>query len=65
MKQSQKDQIRSFIINQLYELDNLRLKLDDLANTHNIDRFETMEFYEQEVERINKLFNYPAQLILR
>ena len=61
MKQSQKDQIRSFIIHQLYELDDLRLKLDDLANTHSIDTFETVEFYEQEVERINKLFNYPGQ----
>jgi len=61
MKQSHKDQIRSFIIHQLYELDDLRLKLDDLALTHNIDTFETVEFYEQEVERINKLFNYPDQ----
>lgn len=61
MKQSHKNQIRSFIIHQLYELDDLRLKLDDLALTHSIDTFETVEFYEQEVERINKLFNYPGQ----
>ena len=61
MKKSQKEEVRLFIINQLFELDNLRLKLDELANTHNIDPFETIEFYEQEVDRINKLFNYPGQ----
>jgi hypothetical protein len=26
-----------------------------------MDPLETMEFYEQEVERINKFFNYPTQ----
>jgi hypothetical protein len=61
MKQSQKQEVRLFILTQLWEMDDLRWKLDGLANTHSIDTFETVEFYEQEVERINKLFNYPGQ----
>ena len=61
MKQSQKDKVRLFIINQLYELNDLRLKLDELADTYEIEPLEAMEFFENEVERINKLFNYPGQ----
>jgi hypothetical protein len=61
MKQSQKDKVRLFIINQLYELNDLRLKLDELADTYDIEPLEAMEFFENEVERINKLFNYPGQ----
>jgi hypothetical protein len=61
MKKSQKDEIRLFIITQLLELDDLRWKLDELADTYDIDPLETMEFFEQEVERINKLFCYPGQ----
>ena len=61
MKQSQKDKVRLFIINQLYELNDLRMKLDELADTYEIEPSEAMEFFENEVERINKLFNYPGQ----
>jgi len=61
MKQSQKDKVRLFIINQLYELNDLRMKLDELADTYDIESLEAMEFFENEVERINKLFNYPGQ----
>ena len=61
MKQSQKDKVRLFIINQLHELNDLRLKLDELADTYDIEPLEAMEFFENEVERINKLFNYPGQ----
>lgn len=61
MKQSQKNEIRSFILTQLWEMNDLRLKLDKLADTYDIDSFETIEFFEQEVERINKLFNYPTE----
>jgi hypothetical protein len=61
MKKAHKDEVRCFIINQLYDIDDLRLKLDGLADTYDMDSFEVMEFYENEVERINKLFNYPAQ----
>lgn len=30
-----------------------------LASAHGMDSFEAMEFYENEVARIDKLFNYP------
>ena len=60
MKLSQKDKVRLFIINQLHELNDLRLKLDELADTYDIEPLEAMEFFENEVERINKLFNFPA-----
>ena len=61
MKQSQKNEVRLFILTQLLEMDELRWKLDELADTYDIDPLETMEFFEKEVERINKLFNYPAE----
>ena len=61
MKQSQKNEVRLFILTQLLEMDELRWKLDGLADTYDIDPLETMEFFEKEVERINKLFNYPAE----
>ena len=61
MKQSQKNEVRLFILTQLLEMDELRWKLDELADTYDIDPLETMEFFEREVERINKLFNYPAE----
>ena len=61
MKNTQKHEIRLFILTQLLEMDDLRWKLDELADTYDIDSFEAMEFFEQEVERINKLFNYPAE----
>jgi hypothetical protein len=61
MKQSQKNEIRYFILRQLWELDDVRGKLDVLASTYDMCPFEAMEFFENEVERINKLFNYPAE----
>jgi hypothetical protein len=61
MKTSQKNEIRYFILKQLWEMDDLRWKLGVLASTYEIDEFEAMEFFENEVERINKLFNYPAE----
>ena len=61
MKQSQKNEVRLFILTQLLEMDELRWKLDGLADTYDIDPLETMEFFEKEVERVNKLFNYPAE----
>jgi hypothetical protein len=60
MKMSQKNEIRLFILTLIEESEDLRWKLDGLADTYDMDSFETMEFFEQEVERINKLFNYPA-----
>jgi hypothetical protein len=61
MKQSQKHEVRLFILTQLWEMNNLRWKLDRLADTYDIEPLEAMEFFESEVERINKLFNYPAE----
>ena len=60
MKNNQKHEVRLFILKQLWETDDLRWKLDELANTYDIEPLEAMEFFESEVERINKLFNYPA-----
>ena len=61
MKKNQKDKIRLWILTELYGIDELRRKLDEFANAHDIDSLETMEFFEQEVERINKLFCYPTE----
>ena len=61
MKNTQKHEIRLFILTQLLEMDDLRWKLHEVADTYDIDSLEAMEFFEQEVERINKLFNYPAE----
>ena len=60
LKKSHKDEIRLFILRQLHEPDGLRDKLDVLAFTYDMDPFETMKFYENEVARIEKLFNYPS-----
>jgi hypothetical protein len=65
MKQSQKHEIRLFILTQLWEMNNLRWKLDKVAGTYDIEPLEAMEFFENEVERINKLFNYPAEQLNR
>lgn len=59
LKKSHKGEIRLFILRQLQEPDELRDKLDALAFTYEMDSFEAMEFYENEVARIEKLFNYP------
>jgi hypothetical protein len=64
MKQSQKNEIRYFILNQLWEMSDLRWKLGVLANTYDIDEIEAMEFFENEVERINKFLNYPAKQLI-
>jgi hypothetical protein len=59
MKLAHKDKVRLFILDQLDKVDDLRLKLDDLSDEHGMDSFEVMEFYENELWRIKKLFNYP------
>ncbi len=46
-------------------MNNLRWKLDKVADTYDIEPLEAMEFFENEVERINKLFNYPAEQLNR
>ena len=61
MKKAHKDEVRCFIINQLYDIDDLRWKLDGLADTYDMDSFEVLEIFQNEVERINKFYNKPAQ----
>jgi hypothetical protein len=65
MKTQHKESIRNFILQQL-EHDDIRLMLDSWIDSEKnqtgaeIDDFEAMLFYEQEVERINKMFCYPT-----
>jgi hypothetical protein len=61
MKNTQKHKVRLFILIQLREMNDLRWKLSELAEDNGIESLEAMEFFENEVERINKLFNYPAE----
>ena len=60
LKKSHKDEVRLFILRQLQEPVGLRDRLDVLASTYDMDSFEAMEFYESEIARIEKLFNYPS-----
>ena len=44
--------------------DDIRYRLNSWAHSEmdkdlELDKFEAMEFYEKEVERINKMFFYP------
>jgi hypothetical protein len=59
MKLAHKDKVRLFILDQLNNVDDLRMKLDDLSDEHGMDSFKVVEFYENELWRIKKLFNYP------
>lgn len=59
MNKKQKDLIRLFIIERLYAEDSAVL-LRELCYDENIeDMFGAREFFEAQVERINKFFNYP------
>jgi hypothetical protein len=58
MKTQDKQTIRAFILKLLYDED-VRHKLDSIQGLE-ADPFEAMLFYEQEVERINKMFCYPT-----
>lgn len=66
MKTLHKQYIRSLIMEVLYD-DDIRYRmngfLDDVKTRtgEDIDEFEAMEAYEQEIERINKMFCYPQQ----
>lgn len=55
----EKIEVRLFILGLLNPND-LRLKLSDLAQANGIDELKIMEVFENEVNRINKLFNYPS-----
>ena len=63
MKNSHKQSIRVFIM-ELLKDDDIRYRLDSWEHSERdkgleINSFEAMEFYEKEVERINKMFFYP------
>jgi hypothetical protein len=58
MKKHQKEQIRLFILGQL-DPNVLRSQLGEVALHNGIDEFDAMEFFENELNRIEKLFNYP------
>ena len=63
MNTKQKNQIRKFIVDQLYKMVENRVDFVDHCESMGIDAFEGMEGFEREVERINKLFCYPAEQI--
>jgi len=58
MKTQNKQTIRAFTLELLYD-ENVRHRLDGIQGL-DADPFEAMLFYEQEVERINKMFCYPT-----
>jgi hypothetical protein len=59
LNKKQKDLIRLFIVERLYTEDNAVL-LNELCYDEGIeDMLGAREFFEAQVERINKLFNYP------
>ena len=66
MKTSHKQHIRCLMMERLYD-EEIRYRMDSFLDSVEqrtgdiIDTFEAMEFYEQEVERINKMFRYPQQ----
>ena len=63
MKNSDKQSIRAFIMELLKDTD-VRYRLNSWAHSEidkglELNNLEVMEFYEKEVERINKMFCYP------
>ena len=59
MDRQQKDKIRLLIIERLYD-ESTHVILNELCYNEGIeDMFSAREFFEEQVERINKLFNYP------
>lgn len=59
LTKTHKIKVRLFILRQLYESERVRNRLNLLASAHGMDSLEAMEFYKNEVARIDKLFNYP------
>lgn len=57
MKLKQKQALRCFILEKLGEVTNLELA--DLAERSDSHPFEMAEQFEIEVNRIEKMFNYP------
>ena len=59
MKNNQKDLIRKFIIDTLYSAVEQRVDFADRCIALGVDPFDGLECFEEQVERINKLFCYP------
>jgi hypothetical protein len=49
--------IRQVILDRILEIN--REFLHDIAEWHDLDPFEVMEFYEEQTKRIDKMFNFP------
>ena len=63
MKNSHKQSIRAFIMELLHDED-IRYRLSSWEHSERdkgleLNSFEAMEFYENEVNRIDKMFFYP------
>jgi hypothetical protein len=63
MKNSHKQSIRAFIMELLHD-ENIRYRLSSWEHSERdkgleLNSFEAMEFYENEVNRIDKMFSYP------
>lgn len=58
MNHHNKAVIRRVILDQIHGVS--RGFLCDLAEWHDLDPFEVMEFYEEQAERIDKMFNFPG-----
>jgi hypothetical protein len=59
LTKTHKIKVRLFILRQLYESERVRNRLNLLASAHGMDSLEAMEFYENELARIDQLFNWP------
>ena len=61
MNKNKKNQLRKFMIERLYAAVEDRLEFADMCGKAGIeDAFEAMEFFEQEIGRVEKLFCHPS-----
>jgi len=61
MNQTKKNQLRKFMIDSLYAMVEDRIEFADACAKAGVeDAFEAMEFFKQQVGRIDKLFCYPS-----
>jgi hypothetical protein len=60
MKRQHKTEIRKFLYERLFD-EGLRWDLADMCEQAGIDEFEAIETYEQEADRIRKMFCLDAE----
>lgn len=60
MKRQHKTEIRKFLYERLFD-EGLRWDLADMCEKAGIDEFEAIETYEQEADRIRKMFCLDAE----